>query len=150
VVVNTQNRGGSSLRKRFSVQTNDPIKSRVDLTVVGKVQGFMKVSPLYVRLIGTQGKEIQQIVRITPEPSYPFTITEVTVKDGKDIEYQLEPLGKDPKKDGYKLLVRNTRTEKGAYRDYITIKTDFSKKPSIRIPVTGRILQAKEKTKNKK
>ena len=145
VVVNTSDRGGSSLHKRFTVQTNDPKNQRIELVVVGKVKGFFQVTPLYVRLIGTQGNDIHTTVRIVPEKGYPFSVKSVKAKEGKDINLELKPLGKDPRKEGYTLVVSNTRTEMGAYRDFIFIETDLKEKPTVRIPVTGRIMAAQTK-----
>lgn len=145
VVVNTSNRGGSSLHKRFNVQTNDPGNQRIELVVAGKVKGFFQVTPMYVRLIGSQGKDIHTTVRIVPEKEYPFSVKSVKAKEGKDINLELKPLGKDPRKDGYTLVVSNIRTEMGAYRDFIFIQTDLKEKPTVRIPVTGRIMADKTK-----
>jgi hypothetical protein len=131
------------------VQTNDPRQPRVDLTVVGTVKGYLNVSPLNVRLIGTSGKALHQAIHITPDVDHPFSITSVKAKEGKDITFQLKPLGKDPRREGYSLEVRNTRTEKGAYRDYITVETDLKEKPTIHIPVTGNILEAPTKADRK-
>lgn len=143
VVVSTSNRGGSSLHKRFNVQTNDPGNQRIELVVVGRIKGFFKVTPQYVRLIGTRGNDIHTTVHIVPEKEFPFTVTSVKAKEGRDIDFELKPLGKDPRKDGYNLVVSNTRTEKGAYRDFILIQTDLKEKPTVRIPVTGRIMEEK-------
>lgn len=149
VVVGTKNMGDRSLRKRFTVMTNDPQNPRVDLTIVGTVKGYFKVSPLNVRLIGPQGKDLQQTVRIMPKEIYPFNITSVKLKEGKHIDYQLNPMGKNPRRDGYSLVVRNTRTENGTYRDSITIGTDLKEKPTIRINVIGRILKPQIKADRK-
>lgn len=129
--------------------TNDPQQPKVDLTVVGGVKGFLQISPRYVRLVGAKGKDLQQTVKIVPEKDYPFKITEVDINKAKDFEYKLEPLGKNPSKEGYQLVVRNTRTEKGAYRGHITIKTDLKEKPTLRIPVTGRIMETRINTDRK-
>jgi hypothetical protein len=141
VTVNTNGRGGESLRKHINVQTNDPKNPRVDLTIVGKVEGLLDIHPRYIRLIGTQGKDLHQVVKIVPKAKYPFTIASVKAREGKNIDYDLQPLGKNPSRDGYSLTVRNKRTDQGTYRDYITIQTDLKEMPIIRIPVTGRIMR---------
>jgi len=141
VSVSTQGRGGSSLRKHINVQTNDPKNPRVDLTIVGKVEAYIDVQPHFIRLIGNEGKDVHQVVKIIPQEKYPFTISSVEVRDDKNIDYDLQPLGKDPRRQGYSLTVRNKRTEEGSYRDFIMIHTDLKEMPIIRIPVTGRIMR---------
>lgn len=129
--------------------TNDPQQPKVDLTVVGEVKGYLDVSPKYVRLIGSKGKDLQQTVKIVPEKSYPFKITDIQSSRPDDFAIKLEPLGKDPRKEGYRLVVRNTRTEKGAYRGVITVKTDLKEKPTLRISVSGRIMESRVTTDKK-
>jgi hypothetical protein len=140
VVVGTKNRGGSHLRKRFTVMTNDPQHARTDLAVFGQVKGFLSVTPTFIRLTGRSGELIRASVKLVPEDGYPFTIKEVKAKDGDNIRFDLKPLGKDPARQGYELMVWNTRTEAGNYRDFVMIETDLKEKPSISIPVNGRVL----------
>ena len=142
VVVNTKNHGGSTLRKHFTVMTNDPRQSRTDLTVSGQVKGFFSVSPSYIRLIGQEGDKIQASIKLVPEKDYPFTIKEVKARKGDNIRFNLKPLGKDPARQGYELVVWNTRSEVGTYRDFVMIETDLKQKPSIQIPVSGRVSAA--------
>lgn len=142
VVVGTKNRGGNQLRKRFTVMTNDPQHTRTELAVFGQVKGFLSVTPTFIRLMGRSGEQIRASVKLVPEEGYPFTIKEVKAKDGDNIRFDLKPLGKDPAKQGYELMVWNTRSEAGNYRDFVMIETDLKEKPSISIPVSGRVFAA--------
>ena len=150
VVVNTANHGGSFLRKGFTVMTNDPKNPKTNLMVYGKVKGYLSVSPNYIRLMGRTGEQIKASVKLVPEKGFPFTIKEVKAKEGDNIRFDLKPLGKDPAKQGYELMVWNTRSEVGSYRDFVTIETDLKEKPSIRIPVSGRVLASAQGSKLKK
>ena len=137
------------MHKGFTVYTNDPQKPQVRLEVFGKVNGYMSVAPNYVRLTGQVGQLLSQKVKITPIKGYPFTITEVKAQRGGDLRLELKPLGADPSKEGYELVVQNERQEAGNYRDVITVKTDSKKKPTITIPVYARILSASAQKKQK-
>ena len=139
VVVHTGNRGGQTLRKRFIVTTNDPKHSRISLMITGKVMALVDVDPPYVRLTGRQGDRLSTTVRVTPKEGYPFTITEVKTKNDGNIQVTLEPVGENPDRDGYRLVVTGTRTEVGAFQDYILVQTDLKEKATLRIPVSGRI-----------
>lgn len=139
VVVNTGNRGESTLHKRFDVHTNDPSKPRTQLVVTGPVQGYLTLKPRYVRLMGRLDEPLSMTVKILPKPDHPFSIKSVTAKKGEYIRYDLKPLGKNPARDGYHLIITNTKKDAGAYRDIIVVETDLKQKPSLRITVTGRI-----------
>ena len=139
VVVNTRNRGGQTLRKNFVVTTNDPKHSRISLTVTGKVTAFVDIDPPYVRLTGRQGDRPSTIVRIMPKADFPFTVSEVKTTNKSNLQLDLKPLGENPARDGYQLVVTCTRTEVGAFRGTILVHTDLKQKPTLRIPVSGRI-----------
>ena len=139
VTVSTSNRGGQTLHKGFTVYTNDPHKPEVRLQVTGKVNAFLTVSPQYVRFFGRVDEPLSQTVKITPLDGHPFTIKAVEAQQGQNLRYDLKPLGNDPRKNGYELVVENTMKEAGNYRDLITIQTDSKEKPSVTIPVYARI-----------
>ena len=128
------------MRKHFLLYTNDPRNGRVELTVSGKVNGYVNFFPRYARLFGAQGETIQARIKILPTKDHPFTIKSVKAKEGQNIKYDLKPLGETPTRDGYELIVRNTRQQAGVYRDFISIETDLKAKPSLSIPVSGRIM----------
>ena len=139
VVVNTRNRGGSTLHKGFKVFTNDPAKPEVTLQVTGKVKGYLTVAPAYVRLNGAVGQSISRKVQIVAMKGYPFTIKEINAHNREDFQYRLTPMDKQSGRQGYVLQVENTKQKAGNYYDTIVIKTDSKHKPVVRIPVYGRI-----------
>jgi hypothetical protein len=142
IVVHTENRGGETMHKRFTVITNDPRNASVELIVSGKVNAYVMVTPPYVRLMGRQDEKLSVVVKILPQPEFPFTIKSVRAQ-GQYLSHVLNPLGKHPEQEGYELVVTNTMREPGNYRDYIQIETDLKVKPTIRIPVSGRVFDTK-------
>ena len=112
-----------------------------DLVVTGTVEGFVTISPAAVILVGPLGDELKREVRITPTEGHPFTIKEVKAKTGRNIKWDVKPLGKTPAKDGYLLTVTSTKQDAGSFGDYIEIQTDLKEKPMIGIPVNGRLYQ---------
>jgi hypothetical protein len=145
-VVNTKNRGGSLLRKRFSVLTNDPKTAHQDLVVFGKVKGYVSVRPAFVRLMGRAGEDLRTTIQIAAEKDYPFKVKAFKAREGRNIQLDLKPMEPAAESKGYILSVRNTRTDPGVYRDFIEITTDLKEKPTIHIPVTGRIFEEGGKT----
>jgi len=140
VVVDTVNRGGQLLTKRFRVYTNDPRERQTVLAVSGEVNAYIMVSPTRVRLVGRLGETLSQQVRIVPQ-GYPFTIQEAKPSNGSDIRVTIETEGQKTAEQGFVLNVISTRREAGSFGDYILIKTDLKEKPTIGIPVSGRLYE---------
>lgn len=142
VEVKTQNRGGSTLRKGFTVFTNDPARPQVKLLVSGKVKGHISLSPTYIRFMGKAGQPLSRTITIKPLNGHTFNIQNVVTREGKHLKFDLKPVGGDAVKHGYQLVVQNTMHAAGKYNDLITIKTDSKVKPTLRIPVSARIHSA--------
>ena len=145
VVVDTNNRGGTTLHKGFTVFTNDPAKTRVLLEITGKVKGYVTVAPAYVRLTGPVGRSISRSVQVRSLEGYPFKIKSIHARQDRFLRYQVRPLADGNGKEGYRLMVENTKSEPGSYHDTIIIETDSRHKPTLRIPVYGRIFAAQPK-----
>jgi hypothetical protein len=139
VVVTTAGRGGQSLVKHFKVHTNDPRQPQVDLVVKGKIAGYATITPKRVVLVGRLGEPVSSQVRIIPQEGYPFTIKAAKAATGSNIQVALKPLGDKPAKDGYLLTVTSISETVGSYGDYIELSTDLKEKPTIGIPVSGRL-----------
>ena len=139
VVVGTANKGGHPLTKRFRVYTNDPSQRETVLSVSGMVNGYIDITPDRVRLVGRMGESLSQKVRIIPQKDYPFTIKEVKARSGENIRLAIEPEGKKPPKEGYLLTVTSTRKDEGSFGDFIVVQTNLKEKPTIGIPVSGRL-----------
>jgi hypothetical protein len=139
-VVNTKNHGGTTLRKRFNVRTNDPRGEAFSLVVKGQVRAYIPLTPNRVRLRGRVGEQVQKTVLIERLKAHPFHVKAIKARDGKHLRLDLKK--GNPGKDGYRLVVTNTMKTAGSYHDVITIETDSKVKPRLRIPVTARILAA--------
>ncbi len=139
-MVNTANRGGTTLRKRFTVQTNDPQNPAFKLVVKGSVQAYIPLTPNRVRLRGRVGEQVQETVLIERLKTHPFHIKAVKARDGKNLRYELKE--GNPGKDGYRLVVTNTMQTAGSYHDVISIETDSKARPTLRIPISAQILAA--------
>ncbi len=139
VEVKTSHHGGSTLNKGFTVYTNDPKRPQVRLMVTGQVMGYIIMSPTYIRFMGHEGEPLTRTVSIKPSEGHGFHIKDVKAREGEHLSFDWKPVGADGAKNGYELLVRNTMQTAGTYQDLITITTDSSEKPILRIPVSARI-----------
>lgn len=148
VQVNTSGYGGRDLQETISVSTDDPQRPRTTLTIKGKVNAFARVAPRYARLSGKVGDTLKVVVRITPVAAYPFKITDVKLKNGQHITYELsEP--NEASEGTYLLTVTNTKKEAGRYADTITIMTDSKLRSELKVGVYGHISDDKKKTAKK-
>ncbi len=133
--------------------TNDSRHPRHILSMNGVIKVFADINPAYVRLIGPYNKEVKRTLIIKKLKKYPFNITEIKTKNGKNISYALEPFENETE-SGYRLNVINTRKEKGRYSDMLMLHTDSTIKKIIKISVYGNISNAmgnnKIKTPGKK
>ena len=96
------------------------------------------IKPRRFTLRGPAGETLKESVKIIPNGKYPFSITEVKPRDGKNIKCNLKEVEESGKKI-YVLTVENLKEEKGRYYDMINLKTDSKYLPEIRISVSARI-----------
>ena len=114
------------------------------LTISGRVEKFVTISPREVRLYGLAGNPIKATVQIIPEKKYAFRILEARAKYGKDIDIKLEQ-EKGSQTGTYVLLIENKKTVKGRYFDTVYLKTDSKIQPQINVNVFGYVGVAKPK-----
>jgi hypothetical protein len=126
------------MKKNITVMTNDPVKSKLSLTITGEVEKLVTISSQRVRLIGPAGQQINASVIIIPEKRYAFKIIEAKAKDGKHIAVLIDEK-KTPEGTGYVVTVQNLKKEKGRYVDTILLKTTSEFRPTIQIRVIGNI-----------
>ncbi|MEJ2642649.1 MAG: hypothetical protein P8010_24105 [Desulfosarcinaceae bacterium] len=116
--------------------------------MTGKVKAFAKVAPRYARLNGAVGTPVKTVVRITPSAAYPFKITDVLVRSGRYISYELtEPSAET--NGAYLLTVTNTKKEAGRYADTITLKTDSKVRSELKVGVYGYLSDKSKKAAQK-
>jgi len=106
------------------------------------VEKFVDIKPSYVRLIGVLGQPIATPVSIVPQKKHPFKITGVTAMKGDNIQFSLSEK-ELPEGNGYELMLTNKKTDPGRYHDVLSLKTDSSIQPVLKINVYGRITAPK-------
>ena len=131
------------MKKTASVYTNDKNRPRTDLVITGKVERFATIKPKHVNLRGYVGDALVTKLSITPETKYPFKITNVRAKDGKNIKIQLKEVT-DAGNGTYELEVENLKQETGRYVDTIFLDTDSKIRPQLSIRVYGNLRPPKK------
>lgn len=139
VVYDSKGSGGMSVNYEIRVETNDPRKGEFDLIITGHVDPIAIIKPERVILRGNAGEEIKTELIITSDARKPFKVFSAEPKIGENISCGIKEVeNSEPMK--YMLTVKNTRNEKGKYRDYIYLKTDSDIRPVISIKVQGVVL----------
>ncbi len=120
--------------------TTNKIQKEITIPIWGEIWApeIASIKPRRLTLRGSAGKPVKGSVRIIPNDKYPFSITEVKPRDGKNIKCDLKEVEESGKKI-YVLTVENLKKEKGRYYDMINLKTDSKYLPEIRISVSARI-----------
>jgi len=127
-------------RDTIKLLTNSKIQKTIAVPISGEIRTpeIASIRPKYVILTGSAGEPIKRLVKVIPDDKYPFSITEVKPRDGKNIKCDLKEVEESGKKI-YVLTVENLKKEKGRYSDMINLKTDRKDHPEIQISVSGRI-----------
>ncbi|EMS81412.1 DUF1573 domain-containing protein [Desulfotignum phosphitoxidans] len=136
VKFHTRGYGGRNVIKNTHVTTDDPDQKLIVLTIKGRVTRFARILPDRLLLRGVAGKEIKGLVRIVPEPNYPFQIEKVVIDthiSGK-IAANLKA-----DKGIYLLEVSNLVRDSARYYGKVILKTDSPLRPELTVYVIGRI-----------
>jgi hypothetical protein len=124
------------LRHNVEVHTNDPKSPVVQLSIMGNVTEFARISNRYVRLSGKAGEALTAQVEIVPVQ--PFKIVEVSTQPGEHIKVRWETTSKG-NPPSYRLVIENSAKTAAKYLEKITIKTDSELHPVFVITVQGLI-----------
>ena len=145
--VNTRGYGGRTLRKTITVITNDTVTPNTTLTVSGSIENFVTITPRVLRLTGKIGDELKSVVKIIPESKYPFSITAIHARNGKNIKYELNENRSASGGKEYAITVENVKKDAGSYYDILILKTDSKIQPEIKITVMTRLMDIDAPTK---
>ena len=77
-----------------------------------------------------------------PRPASAIRINRVKAKKGNNIRVELSK-SNNPEGSRYVLTIENLKKKSGRYYDVVTIKTDSSVQPEIKLSVYGNILDKK-------
>jgi hypothetical protein len=127
-------------RDTIRLFTTNKTQKEITIPIWGEIKApeIASIKPRRLTLKGSAREPVKGSVKIIPNAKYPFSITEVKPRDGKNIKYDLREVEESGKKI-YILTVENLKKEKGRYYDTINLKTDSKYMPEIRISVSAGI-----------
>lgn len=135
IVGNTEGYAGKVFSRSIQVISNDPNKSNATIHFRGFVKPFAIVTPDRVRLMGSEGEDLKETVRIVPAPGNPFKILSASPMDPTKMTVTLNTVtgANGPE---YELTITNMMKTEGRYFGYISIGTDNTIKPEMKISVS--------------
>ncbi len=114
------------------VTTNDPEDKQFYITVLGTVEKVADISPRVVSLEGKPGETLNAVVRITPEPAYPFSILGMSQEfANKGFTCKLIP--PDKGKNTWRVAITVTSQKPDSLYEIITLQTDSKYKPKLTV-----------------
>jgi hypothetical protein len=127
------------------VHTNDPKNPVLELMVSGLVEKFAEIRPANIRLTGRVGDPVTATAEIVPRADYPFTIKNIRASKGRHIRFNLAEK-MEAGKAFFELTVSSIRQDPGPISDVIHLYIDSPIRPSLMVPVSGTIIEAKKGT----
>jgi len=128
-----------AFREEVVIETDHPQKPEVRLTVTGKMEGPISVSPQSLLMHNVQTRNggrgiVRFFVRGLKSTSF-----RVESKP-ENLKVEIEPSDKPPKEGRYQMIVTvPPGTPPGLIQDQIILKTDHPKAGEVRIPVDVRV-----------
>ena len=122
------------------IYSNDPSGKPETISIGVLVRVSIRVSPNVVNFLGTAGDSITKTVMIRAGSGKPLTLEPIAFDLDKFVTYKLEPVKEG---ESYKLVFTSIPGPAETYRGLIKIKTNYSEKPMITIPIRGKF---KDKT----
>jgi len=124
------------MQKTARVVTNDPVKSQVSLTMKGQIWTPVHLKPKYVRLKGTVGEEMEQVVVLRGEKKEPLKVELASISIPDKVEAELH---EKEKGRSYELKVRNKVQGEGTYGGTLKLTTNYPEKPEIVVRISGNV-----------
>jgi hypothetical protein len=117
------------------VYSNDPSGKTETISIGVFVRVSIRVSPRSVNLLGAVGDSITKTVSIRAGLEKPLFIEPVAFDLDNKVKYKLEPV-----QDGksYRLVFTSIPGAAKTYQGFLKLKTNYSEKPVITIPIRGK------------
>ncbi|HPI93005.1 MAG TPA: DUF1573 domain-containing protein [Deltaproteobacteria bacterium] len=138
MVLLTNRRGGEEITGTVRALTNDPKHPEWTIDISCYVKKFADISMHTIMLEGSWRKTLEGSSMVIPSPDYPFRITGLKPKKGRDITYAYRETTRAGRK-GYLITVKNKRKKAGVIRDTIYVQTDNAARPEFMIRIQGKI-----------
>lgn len=138
LIILTNRRGGEEIHGTIRAETNDIEHPEWTIDITCPVLKFADISVHTIMLVGSLRETIEGSSVVIPTAEYPFRITGIKMKKGRDIEYGYREITQAGNK-GYLISAKNKRQVPGVIRDTIYVQTDNPARPEFMIRVQGKL-----------
>ena len=117
------------------VYSNDPRNQPESISIGLFVRVSIRVSPRSVNFRGEAGQTLTKTVHIRSGLNKPLTIEPTVFDLDKKVQYRIEPVqeGKN-----FRIVFTNIPGSAENYRGFLKLKTNYTEKPEIMIPIRGK------------
>jgi hypothetical protein len=125
-----------TMQKTARVVTNDPARPQVTLTMKGQIWTPIRLNPRYVRLQGTVGEKVEQVVQVQAKKEEPLKVELASVSIPEKVQVALIE-----KEKGriYELRVKNKVEGETSYGGTVNLTTNYPEKPEIAVRISGNV-----------
>lgn len=123
------------ITRSAKVYSNDPRNKLETVSIGVYVRVSIRVSPSAVNFSGEAGQAITKTVNVRAGLGKPLIIEPTAFDLEKKVKYRIEPVqeGKN-----FKIVFTNTPGSAETYRGFLKLKTNYTEKPEIVIPIRGK------------
>lgn len=135
------------LQSQAVLETNDAKMPKLQIPLVGRVVGELRLSPDMINLrLEKPGETFTQPIQVGSRSNKPFKILSTHVTGREDMHMQILEEGLDPRiPHTYKLMLKGTVPMVDArggntFQGVVTLKTDIAEQPEATIPISGFVM----------
>ncbi|MDZ7696173.1 MAG: hypothetical protein U5R49_04320 [Deltaproteobacteria bacterium] len=133
-----------SIYKSALVNSNDPEKNAIHLSIKAVVKPSVLISPRYVDLRGKAGQNATKIVKIDAALDKPLSLIPGKFSLKGKMTYRIKEVKKGR---SFEVYFTNILTSPQTYYGFLNLKTNYPEKPVISIQIRGRFVKENEAKK---
>ncbi len=138
LIILTNRRGGEEIHGTIRAETSDAEHPEWTIDITCPVIKFADISVHTIMLVGSLHETIEGSSMVIPTAEYPFRITGLKMKKGRDLACGHREITQAGKK-GYLITARSVRKTPGVIRDTVYVQTDNPARPEFMIRVQGKL-----------
>ncbi|MCD4736117.1 MAG: hypothetical protein K8R53_08750 [Bacteroidales bacterium] len=124
------------IKKSAVVHSNDSENPKTRITLTAFIKTSISFDRWGVMLDGIVGQDIKKTVNFTANEDQPLTLEVETISLADKVSHELRRVEKGKK---FQLVLSNISQKEDKYSGFITLKTNYVKKPKITIRILGYI-----------
>lgn len=133
--VKTEGRYGKLVKKALVI-SNDPVNSRIDISITANIEAAIRLSSVYVGLYARPDQKVTRVVEIEGMLDNPLKLQPLDFNLPNDVEFSIEEVTEGRK---FRIHFSNIPGQPHRFNGYLKLKTSYPEKPKIKIRINGLI-----------